>query len=148
LERCYPKQHELEVLAARVSAERATIEDQTESLDATSGSAVVDLCNQILGRAVEVGASDVHIECGSQGTSIKYRICGVLEPSLPLPATATTAIRNRFKVMARADISVRHRPQDGAFRARVSGRSIDVRFSTLPTIDGEKIVLRVIDSQS
>lgn len=101
-----------------------------------------------LGRAVEVGASDIPVECGSHGTTVRYRICGVLEPMLVLPAAVSQLVRNRFKIMGRADIAVHHRPQDGAFRLKVNGRQIDVRLSTLPTVDGEKVSLRAIDSQS
>ena len=90
----------------------------------------------------------MHVECGNDGTTVRYRICGVLEPVLTLPASVSQPIRNRFKIMAKADISVRHRPQDGAFRLKVNTRPIDVRLSTLPTVDGEKIVMRVIDSYS
>ena len=149
LERCYPKLRDLDVLAARLSGERPMVEsaDSPAGLDPTV-STVIDLCNHIIGRAVEVGASDVHVECGADGTTVRYRICGVLEPVLTLPASVSQPIRNRFKIMARADISVRHRPQDGAFRLKVNTRPIDVRLSTLPTVDGEKIVMRVIDSYS
>jgi type IV pilus assembly protein PilB len=124
--------------------------ENADGLGATSPSesTVIDLCNHMIGRAVEVGASDVHVECGAQGTTVRYRICGVLEPVLTLPAAVSHPIRNRFKIMARADIAVHHRPQDGVFRLKVNGRPIDVRFSTLPTEDGEKIVMRVIDSHS
>jgi type IV pilus assembly protein PilB len=149
LERCYPKLRDLDILAARLSGERPMVEDA----EAPAGlnptvSTVIDLCNHIIGRAVEVGASDVHVECGAEGTTVRYRICGVLEPVLTLPASVSHPIRNRFKIMARADISVHHRPQDGAFRIKVNTRPIDVRLSTLPTVDGEKIVMRVIDSFS
>jgi type II secretory ATPase GspE/PulE/Tfp pilus assembly ATPase PilB-like protein/ActR/RegA family two-component response regulator len=67
---------------------------------------------------------------------------------MTLPASVSQAVLNRFKIMAKADISLRFRPQDGAFRVIVNSRPIDVRLSTLPTIDGEKIVMRVIDSHS
>ncbi len=149
LDICYPRLRELDVLADRLRSERPTV----EALDvfdgaATSESAVIDFCNHIVARAVEVGASDVHIECGADGTVIRYRICGVLEPALTLPAAISQPIRNRFKIMARADIAIRHRPQDGSFRLKVNGRQIDVRLSSLPTVDGEKLVLRVIDSHS
>ena len=147
LDTCYPKLRDLDVLAARLSAERPVVE-HAASARVTASSPVVDLCDHIIGRAVEVGASDVHLECSTAGTTVRYRICGVLEPVLSLPASVSQPIRNRFKIMARADISIRHRPQDGAFRLKVNGRPIDVRLSTLPTVDGEKIVLRVIDSVS
>src|SRR5439155_18040675 len=113
-----------------------------------SDSVVIDLCNQLIARAVEAGASDVHVECGRDGTLVRYRICGVLEPVLTLPASVSQPIRNRFKIMGRADIAVRHRPQDGAFRLKVSGRPIEVRLSTVPTMAGEKLVMRVIDGHS
>ena len=147
LERCYPKMRELDILAARMRAERPVVEN-AESGDGPKDSAVVDMCNHIIARAIEVGASDAHIECGREGITVRFRICGVLEPVLTLPAAVSHPIRNRFKIMARADISLRHRPQDGAFRIKVHGRPIDVRLSTLPTVDGEKLVLRVIDSFS
>lgn len=147
LERCYPKLRELDVLAARLSVERPIVE-HAELRGTTATSPVVALCDHIIGRAVEVGASDVHVECGASGTTVRYRICGVVEPVLTLPASVSQLIRNRFKIMAGADIAIRHRPQDGAFRLKVNGRPIDCRLSALPTMDGEKIVLRVIDSVS
>ena len=149
LELCYPKLRELDVLAARLSGERSVVEgpEATRPTPANA-STVIDLCDHIIGRAVEVGASDVHVEGGSEGMTVRYRICGVLEPVLTLPAAVSNPICNRFKIMARADIAIRHRPQDGAFRLKVNGRPIDVRLSTLPTVQGEKIVMRVIDSYS
>jgi type II secretory ATPase GspE/PulE/Tfp pilus assembly ATPase PilB-like protein/ActR/RegA family two-component response regulator len=90
----------------------------------------------------------VHVECGTEGTTVRYRICGVLEPVLALPASVSSSILNRFKIMARADISIHHRPQDGAFQIKINGRPIDIRLSTLPIVQGEKIVMRVIDSFS
>ncbi len=149
LNRCYPKLHELDLLAERLRAERPTVQTIDAGTSAgTSDSVVIELCNHIVGRAVEVGASDIHIESGSGGTLVRYRICGVLESVLTLPGNVSHPIRNRFKIMGRADIALRHKPQDGAFRLNVNGRPIDVRLSTLPTVDGEKIVMRVIDSES
>ncbi len=148
LERCYPKLRELDVLAARLSNERPVVDGPDAARSPATVSTVVDLCDHIIGRAVEVGASDVHVECGSDGTSVRYRICGVLEPVLTLPASVSSPILNRFKIMAKADIAIHHRPQDGAFRIKVNGRPIDIRLSTLPIVQGEKIVMRVIDSCS
>jgi len=148
IDRAYPKMRELDLLAARIRAERPTVEHADADESAPSESAVVELCNHIVGRAVEVGASDIHIESGQDGVSVRYRICGVLEPVLTLPAAVSHPVRNRYKIMGRADIAVRNRPQDGAFRIKVNNRPIDIRLSTLPTVDGEKIVLRVIDSIS
>jgi hypothetical protein len=63
---------------------------------------VIDMCNQLLGRAIDLGASDVHVDCAEQGATVRFRICGVLEPMLSLPAAASHPIRNRYKIMARA----------------------------------------------
>jgi type IV pilus assembly protein PilB len=149
LDRCYPKLHELDVLAERIRAERPVVESvEIADIDAPTPSAVIEMCNHIVGRAVEMGASDIHLDCTATGTVVRYRICGVLEQVLTLPAATSHPLRNRFKILARADIAVRLRPQDGAFRIKVNGRPIDVRLSTLPTIDGEKMVMRVIDTIS
>ena len=136
IDRSYPKTRELDVLAERLRAERPNVEAADTEPQGRSDSAVIDMCNHIIGRAVEVGASDVHIEGDNDGLTIRYRICGVLEPVLTLPATVSHPIRNRFKIMGRADIAVRHRPQDGAFRIKVSGRPVEVRLSIVPTMAG------------
>jgi type IV pilus assembly protein PilB len=148
IEQAYPKLRELDVLAERIRAERPHVEAADGQERTASPSAVIQMCDHIIGRAVELGASDVHLDYGVDGTTVRYRICGVLEPVLTLPAAVSRPIGNRFKILGGADISVRHRPQDGAFRIKVNGRPIDVRLSTLPSVDGEKMVLRVIDSVS
>jgi len=146
LEHCYPKLRDLDKLAERLRSEQGAAE--VKKTPEPSESTVIDLCNRIISRAVEEGASDVHIEFTKSGATVRYRICGVLEPVLTLPSDAWQPVRNRFKVLGRADISVKNRPQDGAFRMTVNNRSIDIRFSSLPTLDGEKLVMRVADSDS
>ena len=100
LERCYPKLRELDVLAARLSGETPWSRARKTAVDLTPAiSTVIDLCNHIIGRAVEVGASDVHVECGAAGTTVRYRICGVLEPVLTLPAVVS---HNRSAIVSRS----------------------------------------------
>jgi type IV pilus assembly protein PilB len=149
LDRAYPRQSDVERLLARLGPHARSVEeiDSVQS-DAPTDSIIIDLCNQLIARAVETGASDVHIECTDEEAIVRYRVSGIMEPVMTIPSTAVMAVRNRFKIMANADIAVRHRPQDGAFALRVNGRRIDVRLSTLPTVTGEKIVMRVIDSRS
>ena len=106
------------------------------------------LCDYIIATAVRESASDIHIEPVLDGARVRYRVSGILETLLTIPADAVPLVANRFKVMAGADISVHNRPQDGAFRAKIADRAVDIRFSTLPTVSGEKIVMRVIDSGS
>ncbi|HEY0285211.1 MAG TPA: GspE/PulE family protein, partial [Vicinamibacterales bacterium] len=146
LDKYYFNLTDLDLLLARVrSASAVEMIDVKDSSSVTT-SPVIDLCNHIVARAVEAGASDIHIEPAKQSMIVRYRLGGILEPAMTLPGESAMAIRNRYKVMASVDISVKHRPQDGAFRLRVNGRPIDVRLSTLPTIHGEKIVMRVIDA--
>ena len=148
LDQHYPMLGTIDLLLGRVrsSASVELIDHKDVALE--TDSPIIDLCNHIIARAVEAGASDVHLEPAGSGLGVRYRLCGILEQMFTLPAEATTPVRNRFKVMAAADIAIRNRPQDGAFRLRINGRAIDVRFSTLPTINGEKMVMRVIDSQA
>jgi len=148
LDRWYPKMGDIDLLLGRVRSNSAIEMMDGTDAGARTQSPIIDLCNQIVARAVEAGASDVHLEPTAQGLAVRYRLCGILEQMFTVPAEAAGAVCNRFKVLAHADISVKHRPQDGAFRIKVSGRPIDVRFSTLPTVIGEKLVLRVIDGQA
>jgi type IV pilus assembly protein PilB len=148
LARYYPTSCELEAIVSRVRSS-ATIEPLAEySAGATSDSAVIDLCNHLVARAAEAGASDIHVDASHTGAVIGFRVGGMLETVATIPASAAAAVCNRFKIMARADIAVRMRPQDGAFAMLVDGRRVDVRFSSVPTVGGEKQVLRVIDSRS
>jgi type IV pilus assembly protein PilB len=145
LDRCYQKLGDVDLLLSRVRSKASVV--LVEKADGLTDSPIIDLCNHIIARAVEANASDVHIEPTKQGLVVRYRLGGILEPALTVPPEASLLVRNRYKVMARVDISVRHRPQDGAFRMLVNDRPIDVRLSTLPTIHGEKLVMRVIDTR-
>ncbi len=111
-------------------------------------SPVIDLCNRIVATAIAAGASDIHIEPSGNGAIVRHRISGILEQMLTLPQRAVPGVTNRFKLMAKADIAIKMRPQDGAFRATVDEQVVDVRLSVLPTIHGEKIVMRVIQGGS
>jgi type IV pilus assembly protein PilB len=147
MDRSYPKLRDLDRLVERLRTEQPAKEEVDESAG-HADSTVIDLCNHLLNRAIDCGASDVHIDFSNTGAIVRYRICGVLEQVLTLPAAASHPVRNRFKIMAKADIAVRLRPQDGSFRMKSGARAIDVRLSSLPTVDGEKLVMRIIDSQS
>ncbi len=147
LDKYYQNLSDVDLLLARVRSASAVKALDCDDAGAVTSSPIIDLCNHIIARAVEASASDVHIEPAKEGLIVRYRLGGILETAMTLPAEAAMAIRNRYKIMARVDISVKHRPQDGAFRLLVNGRAIDVRLSTLPTISGEKFVMRVIDSK-
>jgi type II secretory ATPase GspE/PulE/Tfp pilus assembly ATPase PilB-like protein/CheY-like chemotaxis protein len=148
LERYYPRRGNIDQMVAKART-KSVVETITDVGDQSqTDSAIVELCNSVIARAVDAGASDIHMDPADSGILVRLRVGGVLEAALTLPADVSVLVRNRFKIMGRADIAVRNRPQDGAFAVRVSGRRIDVRLSTLPTTSGEKLVMRIIDSQS
>lgn len=105
---------------------------------------VVRLVNLLLSEAVEASASDVHLEAGHGGLSVRYRIDGVLEPAPSPPAAVQAAVVSRLKIMAELDIAERRLPQDGRIRLRHDGIELDVRVSTLPGLHGESVVLRLL----
>jgi general secretion pathway protein E len=120
-------------------------QDDVEHLkELASGAPVVKLVNQIMQRAVETGASDVHIEPFESRLKVRYRIDGVLREMESPPADAAAAVISRVKIMASLNIAERRLPQDGRFKIRVAGEMIDLRVSTVPTVFGESLVLRLL----
>lgn len=113
--------------------------------EVASGSPIINLINGLIQRAVRDGASDIHIEPSRKGCRIRFRIDGVLYQAMNLPLDTHPALISRLKVMASLDIAERRLPQDGRIQVYTSGRTIDLRFSSLPGILGEKVVLRVLD---
>ncbi len=106
---------------------------------------VIKMVNCIFDAALKNSASDIHVEPGPNIVYVRYRVNGILEEGLQLPKWVQSAIVARIKVMAKLDITKRHVPQDGRLKIRAGGRTADVRVSSLPTSDGEKIVMRVLD---
>ena len=100
----------------------------------------------ILRHAVEGKASDVHIEPLANETRVRYRVDGILHTSLILPREVHDAIVARIKVMANLKIDETRLPQDGRFRMTVSSREVDYRVSTMPLMNGEKVVMRILDT--
>lgn len=119
--------------------------DSTKIDEMAGGSPVINLVNGLIQRAVRDGASDIHIESGRNRSSVRFRIDGLLYEALSTRADLHPAIVSRLKVMANLDIAERRMPQDGRMQVMTQGRSIDLRFSSLPGIYGEKVVLRVLD---
>ncbi len=111
-------------------------------------SPVIRLVNYLIFNAVKEGASDIHIEPQEKRLQVRYRIDGIMFSTMSPPHHMHAAIISRLKVMANLDISERRLPQDGRIRAVVHGRKLDLRVSTLPTAQGEKAVLRLLDTQS
>jgi type IV pilus assembly protein PilB len=120
-----------------------------DQLAASSGEApVIKLANIILVQAIKDRASDVHIEPFENTLRLRYRVDGVLTDAMPPPKQMQLALASRFKIMSSLDIAERRLPQDGRMRVRVGGKDYDLRVSVMPTVHGEKIVLRVLDKSN
>jgi len=128
------------------------VDDREEEVSVTALQAAVDeapvvkLINGILTDAVHRGASDIHFECYEKDVRVRYRIDGVLQEIMRPPPKMKAALISRFKILSDLNIAERRVPQDGRLKLRFGRRVIDFRVSTLPTIFGEKIVLRILDS--
>ncbi len=108
---------------------------------------VVRLVNLLLIEALDGRASDVHLEAYQDGLRVRYRVDGVLQNAPSPPPHLTAAIISRLKIMAELDIAERRLPQDGRIRLRLQNRQVDVRVSTVPTLRGESVVLRLLDKE-
>jgi general secretion pathway protein E len=107
---------------------------------------VVKLVNLLLVEALTARASDVHLEAYASGLKVRYRIDGVLQDAPSPPPQLASAVISRLKIMAELDIAERRLPQDGRIRVRLQDREVDVRVSTIPTLHGESVVLRLLDA--
>ncbi len=126
-----------------------TKEDDVADLEkAGSESPVIRFVNYLIADAIKNGASDIHIEPKEKALKVRYRIDGILFESMNPPHHMQSAIISRLKIMANLDIAERRLPQDGRIRAMVMDRKIDLRMSTLPTVNGEKVVIRILDNRS
>ena len=126
--------------------ERETVDDDATDLDnMVAGSPVVNLVNMAVLSAIHDRASDIHIEPSKQGTRIRYRIDGALRDLMKPPAGMHAAIVSRVKVIGKMNIAEKRVPQEGRVRIVAEGREIDLRVSSMPTLLGEKLVIRVLD---
>lgn len=123
-------------------------EDSTSDIDRMiEGSPVINLVNLAILTAIRHDASDIHVEPNRNRTRVRYRVDGVLQELMNPPPGLHAAIVSRIKVIGKMDISERRLPQEGRVHVVAEGRDIDLRISTMPTILGEKVVLRILDPQ-
>jgi general secretion pathway protein E len=116
--------------------------------DLASEAPVIRLVNLIIGRVIELRASDIHLEPFDDGLHVRYRVDGVIHSSELVAPRHSAAVTSRVKLLAHLDIAERRLPQDGRIKTRVKGRELDLRVSTVPTVHGESVVLRVLDRAS
>jgi len=120
-------------------------DEDVKKEDIADDAPVVKLINGLLADAVQRGASDIHIECFEHELRVRYRVDGVLQEVMKPPVKWRAALISRVKIMAQLNIAERRVPQDGRIKLKMGSRVIDYRVSTLPTLFGEKIVLRILD---
>ncbi|WP_040327956.1 type II secretion system ATPase GspE [Acidovorax delafieldii] len=116
--------------------------------DLASEAPVIRLVNTIIGRVIDLRASDIHLEPFDDGLHVRYRVDGVIHPGELVPPRLSAAVNSRVKLLAHLDIAERRLPQDGRIKTRVKGRELDLRVSTVPTVHGESVVMRVLDRAS
>lgn len=120
--------------------------ESTEHIrDMASETPVIKLVNHVVNQAIDMGASDIHLEPFADDLILRYRIDGMLYKHEAPPKSLNSAIVTRIKIMAHLDIAERRLPQDGRIRIKSQGKDIDIRVSTLPTLFGESVVMRILD---
>ncbi len=158
IERCYETatdsgamQSMLDSLVAGMDPDVEVVEDADEEMSTAALAAAVDdapvvkLINAVLTDAVKRGASDIHFECFEHELRVRYRIDGALIEVMRPPFKMKSALISRFKIMASLNIAERRVPQDGRIKLKLGNKVVDYRVSTLPTLFGEKVVLRILD---
>jgi type IV pilus assembly protein PilB len=133
--------------ASAEAQEREDLEAAAESASAEDAP-IIKLVNMLVTQAISDRASDIHIEPEERAVRVRYRIDGVLHEVMSPPKSVQSGLTSRLKIMADINIAERRIPQDGRIGLVVQGKSIDIRVATLPTVHGEKIVMRILDKSS
>src|SRR5438046_2790358 len=130
-----------------VAVEETEEIDDLEADDGISDAPLVRLVNSVIFQAAEDGASDIHFEPQEDALIVRFRIDGVLQEVQRIPKRMTPGVTTRLKVLAKLDIAERRKPQDGriSLNAAAAGRMLDVRVATLPTVEGESVVMGMLD---
>ena len=148
LERLYGRGETVPAEAGSADPGQASEDDVRRLEDMASEAPVIRLVHDLVTRAVEAQASDIHVEPREDSVRVRYRIDGVLTTVETLPLPLRAAVTSRIKIMAHLNIAERRLPQDGRVKATVRGKPIDLRISTMPTMLGESVVLRILDRSS
>lgn len=136
----------IEKLGTEIIFKEEEEEEDLKKLEAISKEApIIQLVSMLIVQGVKDRASDIHIEPNEKGLLIRFRVDGILHDIRTLPNTIKSAIISRIKILAKMDIAERRLPQDGRFQVKFGTREVDLRVSTIPTVLGEKVVLRLLD---
>jgi general secretion pathway protein E len=154
LPRCYEDGFEVDTVTADMDESSVQLQADAAEVDLTNvesmvdGSPIINLVNYLLVQAIRAGASDIHIEPSRKFSVVRFRVDGQMFEALRPRRDMHPALVSRIKVMGKMDIAEHNRPQDGRFQVTVEGREVDFRVSTLPTVLGEKIVMRILDKEN
>ena len=153
IDRLYDSADSLATIMGEIEEDFEIVEDAPDDSEVAAAAAaadapVVKLVNSLLSDAVARGASDIHIEPYEKQIRVRFRIDGMLHEMMSPPFKMKNAITSRLKIMAELDIAEKRVPQDGRIKVRMHGKPIDLRVSTLPTIFGEKVVMRILDQSN
>ncbi|MDH4036795.1 MAG: type IV-A pilus assembly ATPase PilB [Candidatus Krumholzibacteria bacterium] len=152
IDRLYDSADSLATIMGEIEDDFEIVEESEEAeagaVAAAVDAPVVKLVNSLISDAVGRGASDIHIEPYEKSLRVRFRIDGMLHEMMSPPFKMKNAITSRLKIMAELDIAERRVPQDGRIKIRMHGKPIDLRVSTLPTIFGEKVVMRILDQSN
>jgi general secretion pathway protein E len=124
------------------------LEEPADLLEADDEAPIIRLVNSLMFRAVKERASDIHINPEEKDISVRYRIDGVLREVIRPPKRFQASIASRIKIMGGLNIAEKRLPQDGRIRIKIAGKDVDIRLSTVPTANGERIVMRLLDKSS
>ncbi|WGS84611.1 MULTISPECIES: type II secretion system ATPase GspE [Methylomonas] len=139
---------QMDQLLDGLTSEEENSEDLEHLKDLASEAPIIKMVNFILQKAVESRASDVHIEPFEQSLKVRLRIDGVLQDIDSPPVASTAAVLSRIKIMAKLNIAERRLPQDGRIKLQMIGKELDLRVSTIPTLYGESVVIRLLDKEN
>lgn len=148
LDRFVRSDGELNELTTAIVEETTTAPELTPADAAEDDAPIVRFVNLLISQAISDKASDIHIEPGSRDLRVRYRIDGVLHEMQRAPKNIQNGVISRLKIMSDIDIAERRKPQDGRISVVHGGRQIDLRVATLPTVHGEKVVMRILDTES
>ena len=154
LPRCYEEGFEVDTVTADLDESAVQLQADAAEVDLTNvesmvdGSPIINLVNYLLVQAIRAGASDIHVEPSRKFSVVRFRVDGQMYEALRPRRDMHPALVSRIKVMGKMDIAEHNRPQDGRFQVTVEGREVDFRVSTLPTVLGEKIVMRILDKEN
>jgi type IV pilus assembly protein PilB len=145
IEKHFRMDAEAQEISAEAAGEFGDEDDLSNIKEVVEDAPIVKLVNLLISQAVADRASDIHIEPGERDLRVRYRIDGVLHEKMRPPKNIQSGIISRLKIMADINIAERRVPQDGRVTANIGGKQVDLRVATLPTVYGEKVVMRILD---